>query len=1012
MSRFQKSLSGASVWSFLLPALVLSAILVLTGRLSFLLVIPPGFTALVYAPAGIALGALLVFGRKITPGVWLGGFGVSAIELHHQGVPFLSFVALTTSASVATGLTLQAILGHYFLAHRDGSHLAMKHPGEILRLLLLGSLTSACVAPTWGMLTLRLAGLLDRPEPLNDWLAWWTGDALAIAIFTPIVHLLFAQPRSFWRPRLLTAGLPLAIAFIGACVLNLHTQADMRDNASELFRFEAELAHEKMENLLARSGSGLDFLARHLSSRAVIDESDFSGFADHLRDTLSPLEVISWIPANSSGARFGPPVPGDEALQSVFRAATERGTLACSNPIEGPPSRGGSDVVVLVSPVFDSDQSTRVPAERASALRGFVVGQLDVQGTIREASRLAAHPTDRLLVTLLDPAVAPGETPPPSTLDLARADERFSIERSAHLGGHSFRFHYAPGDGFEASAWQSNLWPLAVSSLLSTAILGAFLLVVTGQKEMAEETVRSRTVELERSREQFRLLAETTQVVPWAFDVHQQRYLYVGPQAEKILGYPLGSWLEPEFRERLVHPEDQAKYLTLFLPGDGQLMQAEYRVRAADGSERWIFESTSPVLSEEGSTILRGVMMDISAQKRIEREMHQAKEKADRANRTKDEFLAQMSHEIRTPMNAILGFSELLLAGTDLTTEQQENLKSIRSASEYLLRLIRQVVEISHLESGRLQYQPSVFDLGELLDEVKGAFTVGAHSRGIDLIFDRSGQLPRRIETDRRRTREILSALLSNALKFTAAGTITLRVKPADGAARRGGSEGLAVIEFSVEDTGIGIAAKDLERIFDPFKQTHGKALGDAGMGLGLTLSRGYANVLGGELVAASREGYGSTFTLRLPVRIHAPEQAAPVPLSEPASPRQITGDGRQVLIVDDAATNRLLLRRLLEPLGFELKEAVDGAEAVEIFANDRPEIVLMDLKMPIMDGYEATRRIRDLPGGDRATIIIVTAHAADAGEAAAIVDGFMRKPFRRDILLRELERVAANAPA
>ncbi|MEO1134157.1 MAG: ATP-binding protein, partial [Cyanobacteria bacterium J06639_1] len=385
--------------------------------------------------------------------------------------------------------------------------------------------------------------------------------------------------------------------------------------------------------------------------------------------------------------------------------------------------------------------------------------------------------------------------------------------------------------------------------------------------------------------------------------------------------------------------------------------------------------------TEELERSNRDLEAEIAERKRTEIALQQAKETAEIANRTKSDFLANMSHELRTPLNAILGFAQLMAHDDRLSPSQKENLSIIHRSGGHLLELIDDILEMSKIEAGRVTLYENTFDLHALLTDLAQTLRLRAQTTGLDLVLDLAPEVPQYVSTDERKLRQVLMNLLDNAVKFTSVGQVVLRVRcESESVAASSESEEKATfgLRVEVEDTGAGIAADELDALFDPFVQSEAGRRSQQGTGLGLPISDRFVQLMGGALSVSSTLGQGSTFGFSIPVRRAAAEQVANVPLP---SSRQVVGlaPGQpryRILVVEDRFENRKLLVGLLQPLGFEVREAENGRAAIAQWEQWQPHLIWMDLRMPEMDGYEATQSIRSRDRGQSTAIIAITASA------------------------------------
>ncbi len=518
--------------------------------------------------------------------------------------------------------------------------------------------------------------------------------------------------------------------------------------------------------------------------------------------------------------------------------------------------------------------------------------------------------------------------------------------------------------------------------------------------------------ELRQSEERLKLATESGRLGVWDWNIRDnamvwdERMLELYGISKDSFSKSVNAWensLHPDDRERAVEECRAA------LRGDKDF-NTEFRLLRSDKAVTWIKANALVIRDTEGNALrMTGLNQDVTERKRTEAELQtyrdhledlvsvrttelaQAKDAAEAANRAKSAFLANMSHELRTPLNAILGFSGLLRRDAGIVGRDREHLDIINRSGEHLLGLINDILDMAKIEAGRVELQIAPLDLHALVRDLVGMMGQRALEKSLELRLEQSSRVVRYLRGDEIRLRQSLVNLLGNAIKFTREGAVTLRLDA-------GPDPSEPRLRIEVEDTGPGIAPEDQARVFEPFVQA-GQTSAQKGTGLGLAITRQFVELMGGRIGVSSRLGRGSRFWIELPVEpasasevAGAVEESGEVLGLEPGQP-----DWR-ILIVEDQPENSLLLGRLLEDAGFRVQTAENGVRGVERFREWRPHFIWMDRRMPEMDGLEATRRIRALPGGQEVKIVALTASvfAEQRGEMlAAGMDDILHKPFR-----------------
>lgn len=439
----------------------------------------------------------------------------------------------------------------------------------------------------------------------------------------------------------------------------------------------------------------------------------------------------------------------------------------------------------------------------------------------------------------------------------------------------------------------------------------------------------------------------------------------------------------------------------------GRPYQCEMFARHQDGTDFWTSMIAYVQDPADPSLATIWIVEDRSEYKRAEELLHRAnsdlaaaRDRAEVANRAKSDFLARMSHELRTPLNGILGYAQILDFDATLSERQRAGVRVIGQAGQHLLTLIDDILDLARIEAGRLDLVPAPVDLRAFLRVVADIIRVRADQKGLLFELTFPPQLPRTVLIDERRLRQVLLNLLGNAVKFTEHGWVRLQVVLLHSEADR------VQVRIEVEDTGVGIDADHVRRIFEPFEQAGEAAHRAQGSGLGLAISRSLAHMMGGDIVVHSRPGEGSRFSLE----VWMPVADAPGTVEAAVRPiRGYEGPRRRVLVVDDVRNNRALMVDYLQPLGFEVFEAADGAQGLAQAREMRPDLIVMDNTMPVIDGLEATRRLRSSDDTRDVPIVCVSASATHASRQRSLDAGasaFLSKPVDLRELIEEIGRL------
>jgi two-component system sensor histidine kinase EvgS len=546
---------------------------------------------------------------------------------------------------------------------------------------------------------------------------------------------------------------------------------------------------------------------------------------------------------------------------------------------------------------------------------------------------------------------------------------------------------------FEQGVDYSLIWKIVAGG-------GVIILIfVVWIRTIARSETRARESET-----RFRSLVETSQTVPFSFDLENKRYTYIGTQVEQWLGYPMESWRNIETMALLVHPDDREAVAQAGHPDTVEEHDhiLEYRIRNASDRYVWIREFVSVIHKDGKPAVLNGFMFDVTAEKQREQEIQTAREEAESANQAKSRFLANMSHELRTPLNAVLGFSELL-DGEITDKKQKGHLQVILSSGRGLLTLLNDILDLSKIEAEKLEISLRPVQMKKLIDEIPSVFSLRLSQKRLDFIQEIDEGLPQFLMLDETRIRQVLFNLVGNAIKFTELGFVKIGV--ALGPGLSGGSE--INLRLTVEDSGIGIPAEEQSHIFSVFEQPAGQDYSRyGGAGLGLAISKRLTEAMNGTLTFKSQVGVGTVFEISLPDVVVSTADALET-VEEADHLPELVFKPATLLVVDDAQSNRELIIEHFRGTSVQVRSAKNGHDALLMVKESPPDLILMDLKMPVMDGFEATRLLKQDEKFKHIPVIALSAAISGYGELVnkqrEDFDDVLVKPVKRSRLFKTL---------
>jgi PAS domain S-box-containing protein len=1038
---------AAGLLALLLPALLTALAYIAAGQLALLLAIPPSYAAPIYPSAGIALAATLVYGRRALPGVLVGAYVVNALLVSPRGTSAAAVHGV--ALAIALGAMAQAGLGAWLVRGRVRSR-ALAEPRDVLAFCLFGAAVACLASASVATAALSLSGVLPAEARVFTWLTWWAGDALGVLIGAPIALTLIGVPRSDWAPRRVALALPLlaATALLVLATLQVARLDDLRSrNAFEraagaaadaaanqmhhalfalqamhgLFIASGEVSREEMlraadpwlklpirlqaigySERVARSE-----LAAYEQRATALDGRSFRVFERRERGT-APISsedadalVIRFVePIDVNSGALGLNQLSIPAVREAVGRAIVTDLPAASAGFRLTQESGDQTGVVLYRALYRGEPQA---AERAASARGIVFVTLRMDQSMAAAMKDQPASLSWCLIDA-DPASPRPRLAGPPGCEQASGDA-LSYRRDFDIGGRRWQLRVNAAPAAFAEAGLVNAWLFSTAGLLSTAMLAALLLTVTGRTRRIEHAVTQRTAELQRemverarsdqalreSEQRFRNILDHAPIGIVYADL-AGRVREANPRFRDMVGYRTDGLAGRTLTE-LAHPDDRAEAAELparLIAGrPGAEMPSptrRQRLLHRNGQVLWV-QMTLSVLRDAAGQPQRlvAVVEDITERLRLQ-DAERGRQLAESANQAKNEFLSRMSHELRTPLNAMLGFAQLLELDRKppLAAHQADWTSQIQHAGWHLLEMINDTLDLSRIESGTLRLEAVAVDIVPLLRLCVAMVDPAAGRRGI-LVREHEDPGARIVLADPTRLKQVMTNLLSNAVKYNVdSGRVHVETRP--------GAEG--GVEIRVSDTGLGLSDTQVSELFQPFNRLGRENSNIEGTGIGLVISRRLAELMGGSLVATSREGAGSTFVLTLPAAT-----AALVPeVGRPAADDFAPYRQRRVHYVEDNETNAEVMRGILaQRPQVQMQVSMSGLDGLAAIRAEPPDLILLDMHLPDIDGLELLRHLKHDPRTSGVPIVVVSADATPARVNEAIAAGaahYLTKPL------------------
>ena len=1047
----------------LMQILALAFVYLLSSQLCSLVGAPSEFGSVIWPPAGISLACLVIFGSRLWLGVFMGAF-LADLYFIINITPTLTPLSYITAGIEAVGATLEALAGVWLM--KNLAHFPNPlHTEKQIGLFMVCAFLSCFISPTVAMATLTLTNQIPLNVAESHWIDWYLGDFIGMLIFTPLILIWLHRSLYFAGRRLAVTTSVLATLMLTVLLVSYEFDEE-RTRLRIEFEKDTQGINAAVEKQLSGHFNSLNAAASLFQSTEEVNRREFGAFVRHLFHAFKGIQALEFsqvvtnlqrsgfestirkegfsdfhiterdkdknlIPAAQRDryvvVNFVEPMKGNEKIfgfdtlsdasrKQTFNQAIDSGKLTFTPKLTLVQEHGTQSGVLAILPVYRNNMAHNTVEEKRANIQGFIVGVFRIGDMLDAALKEINH--ENLAIQLFDIS---SYDEPVVLFETHEMSERSLNENNAFnmtLGDRVWQMKISATkaylenhDELSANHIHSNFaWHILLMGLIITSLIGSATLIITGRKMLLEDLIKIRTAELAKSEENFRTMADATPVLIWQADrdaicfwFNQVWLDFVGRSLEEEVGE---GWLVG------VHPEDiehcfdiyHINY-TLRLP-----FKMEYRLKHHSGDYRWILDTGIPRFNALGNFDgYIGSCIDISEFKHTQQIMNEAKEAAEVLAQSKTDFLANMSHEIRTPMNAIIGLSQLALNVP--ANRQSDYLEKILGASETLLGILNDILDFSKLDSNAIKMEYASFNLDDLLNNLHNLFSVTARQKNIKFILDIDPLIHRELMGDALRLQQVLTNLLNNSIKFTQIGLVQLIVTLVHQE-----NEKIA-LKFSVIDTGIGMNEVQQKGLFQAFSQADtsiSRRFG--GSGLGLVISQKFVELMGGHITCESTPDLGSEFSFTVPFDIAKSGKGSEAII--PSQPKKTLAQrlaeaaeslkNVRVLLVEDTPLNQQVASEFLRNAKLDVTVADNGQEALDLLEHNSFEVILMDIQMPVMDGLEATKMIRENPKVSHLPIIAMSAGVTlDEQEKCQSVgmSDFIPKPINPVQMLEKIQQ-------